>query len=131
MHLNKLLPSLIAQTPLLPTLGPTAGTLFGETLASLSSATASPSILKSLNHTLLLHTRSSSVPVRTLALQTASAIWSRSGDDMLEYVPTTVSDFVAECVEDEDETVEKAARAFIVVLEKHVGPLDAFFSGDA
>lgn len=49
---------------------------------------------------------------------------------MLEYVPTTVSDFIAECIEDEDEGVEKAARSFIVVLERFVGPLDGYLGGE-
>ena len=36
----------------------------------------------------------------------------------------------AECVEDEDESVEKSARAVLVVLEALVGPLGAFLGDE-
>ena len=98
--------------------------------ASLAAATASPTFLKTLNHSLLLRTRSESPVIRSLALQTVAAVWARKGEDMLELVPQTVSGFVSEALDDVEEGVEQSARELLKVMESLVGPLSSYF-GDA
>lgn len=129
--LTKLLPNLVAQLPVAYSFADeSADAVYAKTMASLSGTTSSPSLLKSLNHTLLLHTRSDTPEIRLLALQVVEAVWTRSGDEMLEFVPHTVSDFVTELVEDEDESVEASARALLKVVEGLVGPLSGAYFGE-
>lgn len=132
-HLTLLLPHLTSQLPFAPHLTlptSTTPTIYADTLAAFASTTSSPSLLKQLNTAILMHTRSADATVRALALDVTGAVWARAGEDMLELVPQAVSDFIAECVEDEDENVEKAARRVLVVLENLVGPLGAFLGDE-
>ncbi|CED85640.1 Uncharacterized conserved protein [Phaffia rhodozyma] len=129
--LSKLTPILVSQLPVAYTFdSESAVAVYAKTMASLSAATTSPSLLKSLNHTLLLHSRSDIAEIRSLGLQIVKAVWEKSGDEMLEFVPHTVSDFVAELVEDEDEGVEASARGLLKVIEGLVGPLSGAYFGE-
>jgi hypothetical protein len=131
-HFAKLLPVLVAQIPLTPDVSTAdeAAPVLSALFASLAAATASPTFLKTLNHSLLLQTRSESPVIRSLALQTVAAVWARKGEDMLELVPQTVSGFVSEALDDVEEGVEQSARELLKVMESLVGPLSSYF-GDA
>ena len=97
-HLAKLLPHLTEQLPFASSLTTTdassssSSEVYPTTLASFAGTTSSPSLLKSLNHAILMHTRSAEAEIRTLALEVTAAVWSRAGEDMLELVPQAVSD---------------------------------------
>lgn len=133
-HLTKLLPTLVRQVEVVPSssdiaaAAPGASALVASTLASFAGATSSPTLLKNLNHATLLHTRAADPAMRVLALECSSAVWRRKGEEMLEHAPATVADFLGECLEDEDGTVERTAREFQGVLEGFVGELGAFLS---
>lgn len=123
--LRKLVPTLIAQVEICPSLGA------GDTkqalracLGAMVSVMDDDSSLKKLNLELLMQTRSDDPQTRLFALQCSEHLWDRHGDKLVGFV-SDVATFIAECAEDEHDEVAKAARALRRTIEKRCGSLDA------
>jgi hypothetical protein len=79
-----------------------------------------PSLLKQLNHQVLMKTREEQTAVRLAALKTMKEFYERMGEEFLVHLPETVP-FLAELLEDDDEHVETLCREVIKVVEEHLG----------
>ena len=78
------------------------------------------SVLKELNHEVLMETRSSIASVRLMALTVLSEFYSKMGDEFLEFLPETIP-FLAELMEDDDDDVEAICRRVINIIEGCLG----------
>ncbi len=54
------------------------------------------------------------------------AVWEKQAEEMLHFVPETVSEFLAELLEDENSEVEGLARIFLGRIEKVTGSLKEY-----
>ena len=98
---------------------------FAGMSSALVDSTTSEVILKQFNAALLLTTRSENAQVRLVALQVLDAIWAKQ-EEMVQFVPETVGEFLNELLEDEEASVEQAARRFLKRIEGYVGDLSAY-----
>jgi U3 small nucleolar RNA-associated protein 10 len=114
---------LTAQLPLFPNSpsGPIA-TVF----SSLAGSTTSTPVLKALNTSLCLATRSDTVSVRLSALKAIDGVWDKQPDEMIQFVPETVSEFLSELLEDENSDVENMARKVLARIEGLTGSLKEY-----
>ncbi|WVR07984.1 hypothetical protein IAU60_005027 [Kwoniella sp. DSM 27419] len=119
-----LLPQLVAQIPLFP--GHPAPSSITKALASLAGSTTSENVLRRLNTSVCLVTRSDEVKTRIAALRALDGIWDRQAEEMVGFVPETVSEFLAELLEDESADVENAARGVLSRIEKVTGSLKEY-----
>lgn len=107
-------------------------------LGSLAASTTSEPVLKKLNNGILMATRQEEPRVRMVALCALDAIWEKQSDELLAFVPETVSEFLAELLEvsvqcqagrakltpqDENSEVEGLARKVLVRIEGLTGSL--------
>ncbi|KAK8849743.1 hypothetical protein IAR55_005078 [Kwoniella newhampshirensis] len=127
-HLLTLIPLLVAQLPLFPTplASPTPTT---RVLSALAGSTNSEKVLRSLNTSICLATRSDDVRLRLSALKALDGVWAWAQEKdelLLNLVPETVSEFLAELLEDESSDVESAARAVLARIEKVTGSLKEY-----
>ncbi|ORY34663.1 U3 small nucleolar RNA-associated protein 10 [Naematelia encephala] len=120
LHL-KLIPLLIRQLGVFSSSEPLA-----LSLASMAGSTTSEPVLKSLNSGLCLATRSDDVQVRLAALQCLEEVWTAQPEELLPFVPETVSEFLAELLDDENGQVEAAARKVLSSIEKVTGSLKEY-----
>lgn len=125
LHL-KLIPQLVAQVSLFPDLTSTADSPISLTLASLAKSTTSEPVLKKLNTSICLVTRSDAPRTRMAALRVLDAIWDKQAEELLPFVPETVSEFLAELLEDENSEVEGLARKVLARIEKLTGSLKEY-----
>ena len=119
----KIIPLLITQLPLFPSHNPSPTT---RTLASLAGSTSSEIVLKSLNNAICLATRQESPRTRMAALRALDAVWENQSEELLPFVPETVSEFLAELLEDENGEVEGLARTVLTRIEKITGSLKEY-----
>ncbi|KXS11658.1 glycosyltransferase family 32 protein [Gonapodya prolifera JEL478] len=89
-------------------------------IAQLSLAATGDVYWKPLNHSVLLKTRSPLPHVRIAAIRTIQQFYSRHGEDFLSLLPETVP-FLAELLEDEDESVEAVCREVCKGIENVLG----------
>ncbi len=122
LHL-KLIPLLVDQLPLFPEISTSP---VAATLASLAGSTSSEPVLKSLNAAICLTTRADMPRSRMAALRAMDAIWQKQAEEMLQFVPETVSEFLAELLEDENSEVEGLARKVLARIEKMTGSLKEY-----
>jgi U3 small nucleolar RNA-associated protein 10 len=122
-HHIKMIPPLTAQLPLFPNVqtSPVA-----TACASLAGSTTSTPVLKSLNNSLCLATRSDSSVVRMSALKCIDGVWDKQPDEMIQFVPETVSEFLSELLEDENSDVENMARKVLARIEGLTGSLKEY-----
>lgn len=73
-----------------------------------------------------LATRSDSAGVRLSALACLDAIWEKQPDEMIQFVPETVSEFLSELLEDENSDVERSARRLLARIEGLTGSLKEY-----
>ncbi|WWD20373.1 hypothetical protein CI109_104849 [Kwoniella shandongensis] len=128
-HLLTLIPLLIAQLPLFPTATTSEGgssSAITRTLSSLAGSTTSEKVLRTLNTSICLATRSDEIKTRLAALRALDGVWERQTEEMLTFVPETVSEFLAELLEDESGDVEAAARKVLDRIEKVTGSLKEY-----
>lgn len=94
-------------------------------LQSLTGAVSSSEdlTLKSLNLSLCMHTRSSELQVRLLALQCVRGIWEVEGGKLIGYASETAT-FIAEMAEDENDEVVREAGKLKRVVEGVAGKLE-------
>ncbi|KAK5645643.1 hypothetical protein RI129_004107 [Pyrocoelia pectoralis] len=90
-------------------------------------ATADDSLWKQMNYQILLKTRHNTPKIRLIALNAVGETAKKLGEDFLPLLPETIP-FLAELLEDEDETVEKSCQKMLQELEKVLGePLQKYF----
>lgn len=95
-------------------------------LAALAGSTTSEPILKALNTGVCKITREENVRVRMAALRCMDAMWERQVDEMVGLVPETVSEYLAELIEDENADVEGMARGVLGRIERVTGSLKEY-----
>jgi U3 small nucleolar RNA-associated protein 10 len=91
-----------------------------NTITSLASATSSPEQHKELNTAILKLMRSDDADTRLAAVKTERSLTEKLGEEWLAMVPEMLP-FVAELLEDDDEDVEKEARAWVKRVEEVLG----------
>ncbi|RXK39692.1 hypothetical protein M231_03047 [Tremella mesenterica] len=129
IHLE-LIPLLISQLSIptrdLSDLLITSESPLGDCLAQLAKSTTSDTVLKALNTALCIKTRDDEVKVRMSALIVLDKVWETQAEEMLGLVPETVSEFLAELLEDENSDVERLTRGVLAKIEKMTGPLKEY-----
>ncbi|KAL0952425.1 hypothetical protein HGRIS_006698 [Hohenbuehelia grisea] len=98
--------------------------LVSECLVSLTDVTTDDALLKSINLELLMQTRSEDARLRIFALTCSESIWKSNGGKLLGLAAETAT-FIAECVEDEHDTVIDAARKLKNAVENVAGSITA------
>jgi U3 small nucleolar RNA-associated protein 10 len=96
------------------------------TLGAMAASTTSESSLKALNTRICMATREEDVNVRLAALRVMEAVWERQAEEMVGLVPETVSEYLAELLEDENADVEAMARGVLGKIEKVTGSLQEY-----
>lgn len=124
----ELLPQLVAQVPLFLSIAPSSQNLrpISSCLANLAGSTTAENVLRRLNTAVCLATRSDDPKARLAALDALGAIWDAQAEEMVGLVPETVSEFLAELLEDESKDVEIAARVVLAKIEKVTGSLKEY-----
>ena len=133
-HTDKILlalvPSLVAQlstpTPAIQATLTQSDSPLSATLAALAKSTTSENVLKALNNALCMKTRDDEVRVRLGALVCLDAVWQAQMEEMMTFVPETVSEFLAELLEDENGDVERLARGVLAKIEGMTGSLKEY-----
>lgn len=77
-------------------------------------------LLKNLNTSLLMLTRSDDLRVKRNALEGLEQLWDALGDGMLGSVPETTP-FLAETIEETEGGVEMVTRRLVSRIEEHLG----------
>lgn len=127
--LLKLLPSLIAQLSLegdLAVLAASAESPIATALAALAASCTSETTLKKVNNAVCLATRADEPKARMASLRTLDAMWERHSDELIQFVPETVAEFLAELLEDENAEVEGLARKVLARIEGVTGSLKEY-----
>ncbi|XP_053690561.1 HEAT repeat-containing protein 1 homolog [Sabethes cyaneus] len=91
-----------------------------DCLAQLAVAVADDTLWRQLNHQVLLKTRNNDSEVRLFALEACKQIALKIGENFAPLLPESIP-FLAELLEDENETVEKAVKKTIREIEKVTG----------
>ncbi|KAH8833345.1 armadillo-type protein [Flagelloscypha sp. PMI_526] len=123
--LTTLLPALVSQIPHVARASTHLKDQLSSALSALAEVTSSTSsdILKQLNLTVLMHTRSSSAAVRQYALVIAESLWGTHGGKLLGFVADAAT-FIVESAEDENEEVVKMALKLKETIENIAGKID-------
>ncbi|KIJ60905.1 hypothetical protein HYDPIDRAFT_42974 [Hydnomerulius pinastri MD-312] len=98
--------------------------LLTDALLSLTSLLPSTSsdLLKRFNLDLLMHTRSEDARIRIMALECAGEMWKAEGGKLIGFVAETAT-FVAECAEDENDSVVREAHKLKNAVESVAGSI--------
>lgn len=123
---TRLIPLLTAQIPVFPDRTQVASSTLSVSLAALAGSTTSEPILKALNAGICIQTRDEAVRVRLASLRCLDAVWEKQVDEMVGLVPETVSEYLAELIEDENKDVEAMARGVLGRIEKVTGSLKEY-----
>ncbi|XP_055547032.1 HEAT repeat-containing protein 1 homolog [Wyeomyia smithii] len=91
-----------------------------DCLAQLAVAVADDTLWRQLNHQVLLKTRNNDPEIRLFALDACTAIALKIGENFAPLLPESIP-FLAELLEDENETVERAVQKTIREIEKVTG----------
>ncbi|RZC33246.1 HEAT repeat-containing protein 1 -like [Asbolus verrucosus] len=90
-------------------------------------ATADDALWKQLNYQILLKMKHTSPNIRLISLHCLKEMVKQLGVDYLPLLPETIP-VLAELLEDEEETVEKACRKAVQEMEKILGePIEKYF----
>lgn len=120
---QKLIPHLISQLPLFPPSYTSSSSSLDaqspltDAIASLAGSTTSTPTLKALNTSLLLATRADEPATRIAALKALEGVWTKQPEEMVQFVPETVAEFLSELLEDDNSDVEAVARRLLVRIE--------------
>ncbi|EEB90759.1 hypothetical protein MPER_10992 [Moniliophthora perniciosa FA553] len=90
----------------LETLGKSIAYDDGEALTSAVEHVTDDTLLKSVNLDILMHTRSEDAGTRIFALSASESLWKTHGGKLLGFMAETAT-FIAECCEDEHDTVAR------------------------
>nr|XP_019043454.1 hypothetical protein I302_08031 [Kwoniella bestiolae CBS 10118]OCF22384.1 hypothetical protein I302_08031 [Kwoniella bestiolae CBS 10118] len=124
----QILPNLIKQIPLFPPSSTSSDEepAISRCLANLAGSTTSENVLRRLNTSICLMTRSDDIKTRISALKVMDKVWEKQMDELISFVPETVSEFLAELLEDESKDVEVLARAVLGRIERITGSLKEY-----
>ncbi|KIO05769.1 hypothetical protein M404DRAFT_8940 [Pisolithus tinctorius Marx 270] len=129
-----ILPHLLSQLPISVSLSSAHASAFAGanpkhlliaclvSLVSLLPASAAD-LLKRLNLSLLMHTRSEDARQRMLALECASEIWKAEGGKLIGFLAETAT-FINECAEDENDSVVQEAHKLKNAVESVAGSIN-------
>lgn len=96
-----------------------------ECFGAFANSTGSESVLKSFNMAILMTTRSDNANERLIALIVLEKAWQNQ-EELVQFAPETVAEFLSECLQDENGAVEAAARKVLKRIEGLVGDLSAY-----
>jgi U3 small nucleolar RNA-associated protein 10 len=96
-----------------------------ECFGAFAGSTTSESVLKSFNMAILMTTRSDNANERLIALIVLEKAWQNQ-EELVQFAPETVAEFLSECLQDENGAVEGAARKVLKRIEGLVGDLSAY-----
>nr|XP_019009268.1 uncharacterized protein I206_05916 [Kwoniella pini CBS 10737]OCF48049.1 hypothetical protein I206_05916 [Kwoniella pini CBS 10737] len=97
-----------------------------ECFGNLSNLINSENVLRKLNQSICLKTRSDNIKIRLTSLKILNKIWEKSINELISFVPETVSEFLTELLEDESNDVELSARILLNKIEKVTGSLKEY-----
>ncbi|XP_044269231.1 HEAT repeat-containing protein 1 homolog [Tribolium madens] len=101
--------------------------LVTPTIVQFAVATADDSLWKQLNYQILLKMKHNSPEIRLVSLNCLKEMVTKLGVDYLPLLPETIP-VLAELLEDEEESVEKACRKAVQEMEKILGePIEKYF----
>lgn len=118
--LAKTFPRVVAQTPVAAELGEDGEAALAAALSALCGTLTDDAQVKKLNLSLLMHTRDEEARVRLCALRVVAGLWTEHGDQLMGFTGETAT-FVAECAEDENDEVVRAARKLKEAAERATG----------
>ncbi|KAL1412540.1 snoRNA-binding rRNA-processing protein utp10 [Vanrija albida] len=124
--LLKLLPLVVEQLALFPSVTATPESPAAKALAAMAATTSSEATLKKVNSAICLATRAEEPKARMAALYALDAAWERHSDELIQFVPETVAEFLAELLEDENSEVEGLARKVLARIEGVTGSLKEY-----
>ncbi|KAF8626030.1 hypothetical protein AX15_005120 [Amanita polypyramis BW_CC] len=96
--------------------------LLQDSLNALVDTVTDDTLLKSINLDLLMHTRSEDAGLRMYALSCSEMLWRNHGGKLLGFVAETAT-FIAECNEDENDTVVKESLRLKNTVEGVAGSI--------
>ncbi|TFK48252.1 hypothetical protein OE88DRAFT_1664727 [Heliocybe sulcata] len=120
--LRQVEPALMAQIPVALRVGDGRDVL-RNCLIALTDAASDDALLKKINLDVLMHTRSDDAALRIFALSCSEAIWKMHGQKLLGFVAET-STFIAECAEDENDSVVVGCHGLKNTVESIAGKID-------
>ncbi|WWC92888.1 uncharacterized protein L201_007850 [Kwoniella dendrophila CBS 6074] len=95
-------------------------------LAGSASNSNSENVLRRLNSSICLKTRSDDILTRLKSLKILNNIWENNLQDLISFVPETVSEFLTELLEDESKDIELLARKLLTTIESVTGSLKEY-----
>lgn len=96
-------------------------------VTQMALACTDDTLWKQLNYQILVKTRNSSPMVRLVSLEAVCGVARKLGEGFLPLLPETVP-FLAELLEDEEESIERACRRAVQDLEQVLGePIQKYF----
>ncbi|KAF9268872.1 hypothetical protein L218DRAFT_536645 [Marasmius fiardii PR-910] len=117
-------PSLISLIPICAQLNDEdAKTFLQDSLISTAEHVVDDTFLKTINLDILMHTRSEDVSTRLFALSCSEALWRVHGGKLSGFVAETAT-FIAECCEDEHDTVAKESFKLKDAVEAVAGSIN-------
>jgi hypothetical protein len=89
-------------------------------ISQLAVCVGSDSQWKTLNQAVMLKSRSEEMNVRVACLKIQREFYVKLGEEFLVLLPETIP-FLAELMEDEEETVEKLCQEVCQVIQQYLG----------
>jgi len=102
---------------------PDGKTMLPNTLCAMTDCISNDVLLKSINLSLLMHTRSEDTRLCLFALTCSEALWCAQGGKLLGFVPETMT-FITECAEHVNDSVVKESRRLKDAVESVAGNVD-------
>ncbi|ESK96722.1 u3 small nucleolar RNA-associated protein 10 [Moniliophthora roreri MCA 2997] len=122
--IRQLTPSLVGLIPVCVKLNiAEAKVPLQEALSSAVEHVTDDTLLKSVNLDILMHTRSEDAGTRIFALSTSESLWKTHGGKLLGFVAETAT-FIAECCEDEHDTVARESFKLKDAVESVAGSIN-------
>jgi len=94
-----------------------------DCFGALAENATDDSLLKTINLNILMHTRSEDAGVRIFALSCSDSIWQSNGGKLIGFVAETAT-FIAECGEDDNDTVVKESFKLKEAVESITGMIE-------
>ncbi|KAG7098539.1 hypothetical protein E1B28_000475 [Marasmius oreades] len=122
--IRQVTPSLISLIPICAQLNISEGKAYlQDSLTSTAEHVLDDTLLKTINLDILMHTRSEDASTRIFALSCSEALWRVHGGKLLGFVAETAT-FIAECCEDEHDTVVKESFKLKDAVEAVAGSIN-------
>lgn len=95
-------------------------------LGALAGSSTTEQVVKTLNTSICLASRSDTVHTRLASLEALESIWTKNTDELSSFVQETVGEFLSELIEDENGDVEVKARKVLAKIESLTGDLKEY-----